>query len=340
MRGTRPRLRHLVGAAVLTSSFLFAALSFTSLPAGAATSDPAPPASCPVLSLGNPNPGDIVQSGDYVVSGAAWDPAATSGSGISRVDLFLGRRDAGGTFLGSATPGSPDPTNPRAFSTTVTLPDNFNSGADFAAYAISSVSGQETTVVRSIFVGTQTFNQLATATPVPTIETTDNTCPREQAAGMASTAPSASGSPAAAPATTGGTSTNGCPVLSLGNPGPGSLIPPGNMFISGSASVPGASPQPGVKRVDLFLGERDQGGLFLGSATPGTGQTASPAAFTVQVKIPDLNRGVDFAVYAIGNNGQETSDTFPVFVGAPATRGPVAPTPTPVPTTETVSSTC
>jgi hypothetical protein len=350
MRGTRLRLRHLVGAAILGGSLLFGALSFTSLPAGAQTApDPPAPASCPVLSLANPNPGDIVPNGHYVVSGLAWDPAATSGSGIARVDLFLGRRDQGGTFLASATPGSGDVSDPRAFSVTVNLPD-VDSGRDFAAYAISSVSGQEVTVVRTIFVGTQSFNPLATATPVPTIETVSSTCPRVPAAAAPSTSGAAAGvsapavstsSMAAAPATGGGTATNGCPVLSLGNPHPGSLLPPGDMFISGSASVPGASPQPGVSRVDLFLGARDAGGQFLGSGMPGTGQTSDPAAFTVRVTIPTtLNRGVDFAAYAIGTNGQQTSDTFQVFVGAPATRGPVAPSPTPIPTAETVSSTC
>src|SRR5215831_5336304 len=142
MRGTQPRLRHLVGAATLTGSLLFGALTFASLPAGAQTAPAAAVSaaiSCPVLSVGNPNPGDTIAQGAIVLSGAAWDPSAASGSGITNVSLFLGRRDDGGTFLGSAVPGLGD--NPRAWSVEVTMPDNVNAGTNFAAYALSSVTG-------------------------------------------------------------------------------------------------------------------------------------------------------------------------------------------------------
>jgi hypothetical protein len=102
--------------------------------------------------------------------------------------------------------------------------------------------------------------------------------------------------------------------------------------ISGTAS--------NTSRVDLFLGQREQGGMFLGSGIPGTGAGGNPTAFSVEVSIPNLGRGADFAAYAIGTNGQESSVVFPVFVGTPPTRGPTGPTPTPVPTTATTSSTC
>src|SRR3954447_26224249 len=84
MRGTQLRLRHLVGAATLSFSVVLAYLSLASVPAGAQTV--AASTSCPVLSVGNPNPGDTIGEGGYVISGEAFDPAATSGSGISRVD--------------------------------------------------------------------------------------------------------------------------------------------------------------------------------------------------------------------------------------------------------------
>jgi hypothetical protein len=345
MRGTQPRLRHLVGAATLTGSLLFAALTFASLPAGAQTSAALAPTACPVLSVGNPNPGDTVKVGDYVISGEAFDPSATSGSGIARVDLFLGRRDDGGNFLGSAVPGLG--ANPRAFSLTVEMP-TLNQGADFAAYAISSVTGQETSVVFPIFVGAPTRNPNGpTPTPIPTTETISSTCGRGAAPAAPAAPPSApsapvvSGTPAAAPPVAGGgVAANACPVLSLGNPSPGDRIPAGGLVLSGSAFVAGANPPPGVTRVDLFLGARDQGGTFLGSGIPGTGAGGNPAAWSVEVTVPNLGRGADFAAYAIGANGQETTITFPVFVGAEPTRSATGATPTPVPQTQTFFSTC
>src|SRR6202040_3256628 len=89
---------------------------------------------CPFLSVGNPNPGDDLIPGDYFISGSAYDPAATSGAGITRVDFFLGERDQGGTFLGSAIPGNVSGGTARQFNTKVTVPDE-NTSVDFAAYA-------------------------------------------------------------------------------------------------------------------------------------------------------------------------------------------------------------
>jgi hypothetical protein len=350
MRGTRPRLRHLVGAATLTGTLLFGALTFASLPAGAQTSAALTTASlsCPVLSVGNPNPGDFIQSGDYVISGAAWDPNATSGSGIQSVSVFLGQRDLGGQFLGTTQPGIG--ANPRAFSLTVTVPDNINAGTNFSAYALSSVTGQETAVTYSIFVGQPTRNTgLSTPTPVPTDQTITTTCPHNAAAAPAApvspNAPAPAGTPLPAPpvpvgqAAGAGVLANACPILTIGNPTPGGLVPAGGQVMSGSAAVPNLAPGTGILRVDLFLGERDQGGQFLGSAMPGSG-SAGPASWSITVTVPDLGRGLDFAAYAIGTNGQETATTFPVFVGAVPTRSGVGATPTPIPTTSNTTTTC
>ncbi len=356
MRGTQPRLRHLVGAATLTGSLLFAALTFASLPAGAQTTTAAvATASCPVLSVGNPSAGNTIQQGDYVVSGEAWDPAASSGSGIARVDMFLGPRDEGGTFLASAVPGLGN--NPRAYSVTVNIP-TVNEGNTFAAYAISAVTGQETAVLVPIFIGTPTRSVGATPTPLPTTETVISTCPGGAAAAtpaaagmpMASTGASSGGAstastpvpaaPAAGGSTTAATTgANSCPVLTLGNPNPGDVVAAGDLVISGGAYVAGANPAPGVSRVDLFLGPRDQGGTFLGSGTPGTGQ-AGPTSWSVTVTIPDWGRGSSFAAYAIGANGQESSIIFPIFVGTVPPRNGVGATPTPIPQNVTTASTC
>jgi hypothetical protein len=348
MRGTQLKLRRLVGAGALASSLLLAGLSFASLPAGAATA-PSSTTVCPELSVANPSPGNNLVAGGLVISGEAFDPAAPAGtSGIERVDLFLGLRDQGGTILGSAVPGAVGGENPRFFTTQVTIPD-VNQGDVFAAYAISSVTGQQTSVSFPIFIGTPaTHASGATPTPVPTDVTMTSSCP----AGVASSAPAASApavsapsvsmTPSAATSTGAMTASNACPVLTVANPGPGDTLNAGDVFISGSAMDPAAamSGNSGVERVDLFLGARDQGGTFLGSGVPGTGPGSSPAAFTVKVTVPDLGRGADFAAYAIGDNGQETTITFPVFVGNTPVNTSGLSTPTPVPQTQTHTSTC
>ncbi|MBV9329899.1 MAG: hypothetical protein JO352_39865 [Chloroflexi bacterium] len=261
--------------------------------------------------------------------------------------MFLGARDQGGTILGTTEPGLGS--NPRAFSLTVTLPDNVNAGATFAAYALSSVTGQETAVQFPIFVGTPTRNTSGfTPTPVATNVTITTTCPRGAVGPSAPAAPASPAPPNApsvpantpAPQTGGGVVGNACPVLSVGNPGPGDTLNPGGLVISGSATLPLASQGQGVSRVDLFLGERDQGGTFLGSAVPGSGPGGA-GSWSTSVTIPDLGRSLDFAAYAIGANGQQTAITFPVWVGSLPTRVPgTAPTPTPIPTTMSTTSTC
>jgi len=346
MRGTQLRLRHVLGAAALSSSLMFGALSFASLPVGAQSAPATSMATsmaCPNLTVGNPNPGDNLMPGDLVISGSAFDPSAPDGaSGIARVDLFLGLRDQGGMFLASAVPGE-GTVNPRFWSTVVTIPTDVNAGRTFAAYALSAVTGQETTVSFPILVGTPARSVgLVTPTPVPQGTTVTSTCPAGAAPATAAspaagapavTAPSSNATPSTSTAAATGASTNACPVLSLGNPSPGDTLTAGNMFISGTAS--GAS---GVSRVDLFLGERDQGGLYLGSGVPGTGNAAN--AFNVEVSIPNLGRGLDFAAYAVGNNGQETTITFPIFVGTQTVNRNLLVTPTPVPSAPVVTSTC
>ena len=291
MFANKPSRRRIVGVASLTCSLAFVVLSFASVPAGAQTVAPAAtPSACPVLSLGNPNPADDLIAGGYFISGSAYDPTATSGSGVSRVDLFLGERDNGGTFLGSAVPGTGATGDPRAFSLEVTIPTE-NRGLDFAAYAVSATSGQETTVTFPVFVGVPPAkNPAATPTPIPLIETVTSTCPRTTTAPALASAPAISvpavsavatpgtaasvvGAPIpAAPAVGGVAAAPACPVLSLGNPNPADDLIPGGYFISGSAYDPSATSGSGVSRVDLFLGERDNGGTFLGSAVPGTGR--------------------------------------------------------------------
>src|SRR5262252_6983493 len=148
--------------------------------------------SCPVLQVDSPGPGDFLPSGDHLISGTAFDPTAADGGGVARVDLFLGHRDTGGIFLGSAIPGQSPSGNPRVFQTQVSIPRGVRSD-DFVAYAYSSVSGGQTTVAFPVQVGTE---QTATprdlpGTPVLPSVTVQSTCPGSGSGSQpsASTAP-------------------------------------------------------------------------------------------------------------------------------------------------------
>src|SRR5207245_370946 len=86
-----------------------------------------------------------------------------------------------------------------------------------------------------------------------------------------------------------------------------------------------------------FLGNRDDGGLIVGSVAP-TGRT-----FSLRASVPNsANGGRDFVAYAVSAaNGQETSVSVPVFIGAAPTPTPVSSnSPAPRPLSETVASTC
>ncbi len=102
-----------------------------------------------VLSVGNPQPGDLLPKGKVVMQGQAFDRAAKSGSGVDRVSVFLDNRDSGGQLVGDATLGQPTPTG---FSVTADL--SRVSGAHMLfVYARSSVTGREAVVSFPISVG-------------------------------------------------------------------------------------------------------------------------------------------------------------------------------------------
>jgi polysaccharide biosynthesis protein PslG len=95
-----------------------------------------------VLSVGNPQPNDSLPRGKYVMQGLAFDRAASNGSGIDRVSVFVDDRDAGGQHVGDAVLGQPVATG---FSATIDL--SRASGAHtLFVYARSSVTGKEAIV--------------------------------------------------------------------------------------------------------------------------------------------------------------------------------------------------
>jgi hypothetical protein len=280
------RRRLLVSLGVMSAT----AVILLGLTGAAIAQQPAPPSAWPVLQLANPSPGAVISNGDYVISGAAFDPSATQMPGVSRVDLFLGDRSQGGIFLGSAVPGQDamsgltagTPASLESFQLTVTLPSAITGRHDLVAYAYSAETGNVTTESMPIYVGVAP-TPMATPAPQPVAEI-----------GHQLAVPQAQ-------------------TLSLANPNAGDVVGYGDYVVSGAVD-------PSIERVQVFLGDRDFGGMMLGSAVPANG------TFMLTVKIPTtVAGGHDFVVYAMAGNGQETRVAVPVYIGAP-------PTPTPRPT--------
>src|ERR671933_491253 len=104
-----------------------------------------------VLSVGNPQPGDLLPRGKYVMQGLAFDRAATSGTGVDRVSVFVDNRDSGGQLVGEAVLGQPVATG---FTVTADL-SRLGGGHTLFVYARSSVSGRETVVSFPVVIGTR-----------------------------------------------------------------------------------------------------------------------------------------------------------------------------------------
>ncbi|MGI9147089.1 MAG: hypothetical protein ACR2IK_11135 [Chloroflexota bacterium] len=121
---------------------------------------PPPPALLPattqpgaslVLSVGNPQPGDLLPRGKYVMQGQAFDRTASSGPGIDRVSVFVDDRDAGGQLVGSAILGQPGVTG---FTVNADL-SHVGGGHTLFVYARSAVSGKEAVVSFPVAVGSR-----------------------------------------------------------------------------------------------------------------------------------------------------------------------------------------
>jgi hypothetical protein len=121
---------------------------------------PAPAAALPaiiqpgpslVLSVGNPQPNDLLPRGRYVMQGQAFDRAANSGSGVDRVSIFVDNRDAGGQHVGDATLGQPGATG---FTVTADL-SRIGGSHTLYVYARSSVTGRETVVNFPVAIGSR-----------------------------------------------------------------------------------------------------------------------------------------------------------------------------------------
>jgi hypothetical protein len=293
-------------------------LAGTPVAAQTATGSTANGPECPVVSLANPNPGDFLAGGGYIVSGTAFDPIASQGPGVSRIDFFLGSRDQGGLFLGSAVPGAG--ANARDFQVQLTIPSSGRSnGTDFVAYAYDASSSGETTVSVPVFIDTLPPSAESSSQPPASVTSNCSSMPAmAPVAAAASTPVPGAASTSNTPSLT-STGEQRAPVLQLANPSQNDLLPPGGYIISGVAYDP-TSTNGGIDRIEFFIDPRDEGGLSLGSVTPGT------RAFQTEVNIPNsMHGGHTFVAYAHSSiTGAETMVSVPVFVD-------VMPAPTPRP---------
>jgi hypothetical protein len=263
--------------------------------------------------LANPGPGSRVELGTDVIQGIALDTHAPSGStGIDRIDFFLDSRDAGGLSVGTAVPDvTAGPFGPGSFQTTVSLP-NMVGGHDLFAYAHDSVTNQESVISVPIALGEDPSKAFTTAPPSATTETcTTGSTPA--ATTTSATTPTTTPATTATPSTT---TTMVSPVAStitfqVGNPSPGDTIHAGGYAIQGVAFDKSAQSGSGIDRIDVFLDNRDSGGVLLGQANFGQNNT-----WTATVTLPSNQLGLHtlwFYAHSTAT-GQETAVSVPVTI--------------------------
>jgi hypothetical protein len=302
---------------VSTATFL-ALLLFANAPVSAQQATPGS-STCPLLNLANPGAGDNVPNGDYDVSGTVLDPVTRSPSGVSHIDFFLGQRDTGGTFLGSTTPGT-DPNNPAGFVKQVTFPD-VDRLDTFTAYAYATNSAATTTVAVPIRIGNpQRTSAPATPTPIAASVTVKSNCPTASVSPSGAVAVVGAATPVVSVMSSQG------PVLRLANPNAGDFVGRGNYWSFGVAFDPASKQGAGVDAVSFYLEARDNGGVIVGTATPGL-LGGDLGAFAALLNFPTGVAGShNLVVYAHSSvSGQESAVSVPIYVGA------ARPTSTPIP---------
>jgi len=299
-----------------------AGLILGTLPAFAQTATT--PSSCADVrfELANPAPGSQLEPGGLVIEGIAMDSRAVQGTGIDHVDFFLGNRDEGGLSVGTAVPGSgPGPFGTfGSFQTTVTLP-RITGGNDLVGYAHSSVTGQEFIISIPVAIGESTTvaGETSANGAVPAMtETCPSTAPTAPVSTMpttpVTTTPSTS---TTTPSTSVTTPTQSMVTFDVANPSAGATINVGAYVIQGIAMDHSAMSGVGIDRVDVFLDNRNEGGMFLGSASlsaPAAGM--APGAWTITINTPNNMKGLHTLWFAAHSSvtGGETTLEIPVDV--------------------------
>jgi hypothetical protein len=221
--------------------------------------------------MANPPAGSRVEPGNLVVQGIAFDTRAETGTGIDSVDFFLGNRETGGTIIGHPVPLEQGPLEANSFITTLNLP-NTPGGQELFGYAHSSVTGDESILTFPIAIGVDParagdlMTQPAATTCAPTSAATAApeepqlaAEPVEQPGQMpAGEAAMAEEQPATSQL-----------FLDVGNPSPGDTIHVGGLIIEGIAFDRAADESPGIDHIDVFIDDRDAGGMLIGHGTLG-----------------------------------------------------------------------
>jgi len=301
-----------------------AALAISALPAAAQSVPATPSSDCSMIhfELSNPTPGAKINN-SLIVSGLAQDmrASASQGSGIDKVDFFLGNRDLGGDKLGTFVTGGlvPGPFGPYSFQVNLNFPSNQKGGNDLVAYAHSMVTGQEAVIDTPIVlnmdpndlpspIATTATTSCLGGTPLPTGLTVSTTFASPGTPANPVT-PAKSTTPPPPPVSV-TVSTASTIVLDVGNPTPGTTVLRGALAVSGTAVNRGALFGSGIARVDIFLDNQDTGGLQLGTAVPD-----ATGVWGTTVTLPSNATGghvMYFAAHA--NNGAVAVTAVPITI--------------------------
>ncbi|MBO0885732.1 MAG: hypothetical protein J2P17_36435, partial [Mycobacterium sp.] len=130
----------------------------------------------PIVVVTAPVAGNTYAAGPMTIQGAAFDCAADTGTGVDRVSVFLGAREAGGIHLGEATLRQASPVRvmpsdqyaTAGWSLTSGIPLNSGQPNDVYVYARSDVNSHET-AVRLTLLGAPTDDTPTPPTAVPTV---------------------------------------------------------------------------------------------------------------------------------------------------------------------------
>jgi len=296
-----------------------ATLGISTLPAFAQTAPATPVSSgCSDIhfELANPGAASELQPGGLVVQGVAMDSRAQQGLGIDHVDFFLDSRDAGGMSIGTAVPGLvPGPFGPTSFQTTITVP-NSTGGHDLFAYAHSSVNGAESVISVPVSVNEDPSKALQSLGETATMSclggSTMLTTPTTPATSTSTSTPTTPATqPSTTPAIMSVAPTSSTITLSVGNPSPNDTIKTGAYSIQGDAFDKAATSGTGIDRIDIFLDNRDNGGMFLSAATLGTS-----TFWQATVNLPNNQTGLhELWFYAHSSvTGQTMTVSVPVTI--------------------------
>jgi hypothetical protein len=314
------------------------ALALGSLPAfAAAPTDQAAGNSCVQLRLDNPHAGDVIPAGDYTVSGRAFD---TSGAAIDRVQLFLEDRNLGGVPIGEAD------VNPPANASPSVTQSSIGGAGDFSIVTDTSASNTDVGS-HTLFAYARSTNGTEVSVAVPIVLAGRNRTPGINLSTTGAGGTLGSGLPnvsnaadcpsPAAPSnivSPSGNNVTGTTALAqpaetisitIDSPHPGATITRGKFSVSGRASTGSGG---AIDRIQVFLGNRDLGGIQIGEITAANSPQAVSGSPTLTSSLNTngtYNVIADFPSQYLGTNtvfvyarsatsGREASATTSVTV--------------------------